>query len=51
MSELFIVAIFWGGILWFIAVTPKEKMQMVWLVMVGLAFLAPLLAVFWPALR
>jgi len=51
MTELFAVAIIWGGVLAFIAVTPKEKMQMVWLVLVGIAFLAPVLALFWPALR
>ena len=51
MTELFFLAVIWGGILWFIAVTPKIKMQMVWLVLVGLAFIAPVLALLWPALR
>jgi len=51
MTELFFLALLWGGLLWFIAVTPKEKMQMVWMALVGLAFLAPLLALFWPHLR
>jgi hypothetical protein len=51
MSELFIVAIIWGAVLFYIARTPKEKMQMTWLVLLALVLLSPLLALFWPAFR
>lgn len=40
-----------AGFLWYIAVTPKEKMQMTWLILVGLILLSPILALIWPALR
>jgi hypothetical protein len=51
MIELFAAALLWGGVLWYIAVAPQEKMQMTWLILVGLILLSPLLALFWPALR
>ena len=51
MTGLFILTLLWGALLWYIAVTPTEKMQMTWLVLVGLILLAPLLALIWPALR
>jgi hypothetical protein len=47
----FLLVLLWGGFLWYIAVTPKEKMQMVWLVLVGLVLASPILAMIWPALR
>lgn len=51
MTGMFALAVIWGGLLWYIAVTPKIKMQMVWLVLVGIAFMGPVLAAFWPNLR
>lgn len=40
-----------AGFLWVIAVTPKERMQMIWLGLVGLILLSPILALIWPSLR
>lgn len=51
VTGFFILTLLWGGLLWYIAVTPTEKMQMTWLVLIGLILLAPLLALIWPALR
>lgn len=51
MTELFVLAILWGGVLWYVAVTPKEKMQMVWLILVGLVLISPLIALVWPMFR
>lgn len=48
---MFALALIWGGMLWYIAVTPKETMQMVWLILVGLMFVSPLIALLWPAFR
>lgn len=49
MELLLVLA--WGGFLWYIAVTPKEKMQMTWLVLIGLLLLAPVLSWLVPGLR
>lgn len=51
MHEFVILAVLWGGLLWFIARTPPEKMQMVWLVLIALIFISPLIAWFWPLAR
>lgn len=40
-----------AGFLWYIAVTPKEQMQMTWLILVSLILLSPLLAWLFPGLR
>lgn len=49
--ELVLLALFWAGVLWYIAATPKEHMQMTWLILVGLVLLSPLIALFWPMFR
>jgi hypothetical protein len=51
MGFLILAAVVWVGVLWYIAVTPKEKMQMTWLILVGLVLLSPLIALFWPMFR
>jgi hypothetical protein len=51
MTGFFVLALLWAAFLGYIAVTPKDRMQMTWLVLVGLALVAPLLAWIWPALR
>lgn len=51
VTELFALTLLWGVFLWYIATAPKEKMQMTWLVLVGLTLAAPVLAMIWPALR
>lgn len=48
--ELLLV-LFWGGFLWYIAVTPKETMQMTWLVLIGLILISPVFAMLSPAFR
>ena len=40
-----------AAFLWLIVVTPKERMQMIWLGLVGLILLSPILALIWPSLR
>ena len=40
-----------AAFLWLIAVTPKERMQMIWLGLVVLILLSPIAALFWPSLR
>lgn len=55
MTGFFILTLLWGGLLWYIAVTPTEKMQMTWLLSLALmgllGLLWPIAAIFWPALR
>lgn len=51
MTELVILVLVWAGVLWLIAVTPKEKMQMTWLILVGLVLASPLIALLWPMFR
>lgn len=51
MTELFVLAVIWGGVLWYIARTPTEKMQMTWLVLIALIFLSPIIAMLWPKFR
>ncbi len=48
---MFALALLWAGFLGYIAVTPKERLQMTWLVVIGLMLAAPLLSWFFPALR
>lgn len=40
-----------AAFLWLIAVTPREKMQMIWLGLVVLILLSPIAALIWPSLR
>jgi hypothetical protein len=40
-----------AGFLWFVAVTPKEAMNMAWLLMVAAILLSPILAYFLPVFR
>ena len=40
-----------AAFLWLIAVTPKERMQMIWLGLVVLILLSPIAALIWPSLR
>lgn len=51
MAEFVLLALVWCGVLWFIAVTPKEKMQMTWLILVGLILISPVIALVWPMFR
>jgi hypothetical protein len=51
MFELVLLAGVWAGVLWYIARTPTEKMQMTWLVLVALVFLSPIIAFVWPMFR
>jgi hypothetical protein len=48
MFELVLLAGVWAGVLWYIARTPTEKMQMTWLVLV---VLSPIIAFIWPMFR
>jgi len=49
MELLFVL--FWGGLLWYIAVTPKVKMEMTWLIMVFLIAVSPLIPLILPSMR
>jgi hypothetical protein len=51
MPELILLGALWGGFLWYIAVTPKQRLQVTWLVLVALVLASPVLAIFWPQLR
>jgi hypothetical protein len=51
MFELVLLTGFWAGVLWYIARTPTETMQMTWLVLVALVFLSPIVALIWPMFR
>lgn len=46
-----LAVLFLAAFLWLIVVTPKERMQMIWLGLVGLILLSPILALIWPSLR
>lgn len=51
MTELFVIALLWAGVLWYIARTPTETMQITWLILVGLVLISPLIALLWPMFR
>ncbi len=51
MTGMFALALLWACFLGYIVVTPKERLQMTWLVVVGLLLAAPLVSWLWPALR
>jgi lysylphosphatidylglycerol synthetase-like protein (DUF2156 family) len=51
MPEFFVLAVVWGAVLFYIARTPEDRMQMTWLIMLAVVLLSPLLALFWPAFR
>jgi hypothetical protein len=51
MGELLLLVVVWGCVLWYIARTTKEHMQMTWLVLVALVFLSPIIAFIWPMFR
>lgn len=40
-----------SAFLWYVAVTSKEKMEMAWLIMVGLILLSPIIALLFPMFR
>lgn len=46
-----LAVLFVAGFLWYIAVTPKETMNMTWLVLVALVLLSPILAMLFPVFR
>lgn len=47
----FLAALSFAGFLWFVAVTPKETMNMVWIVMVAAILLSPILIYIHPTFR
>jgi hypothetical protein len=49
--EFAILALFWAGFLGVLAVTPEQRMQMTWLLLVALVFISPVAAWFWPQIR
>lgn len=51
MTLGFALAAIWAGVLWWIARSTKEAMQLTWLLLLALVLLSPVLAWLWPFLR
>lgn len=51
MLEFAILAVVWAGFLWLLAVTPPDRMKMIWLLAVLLVLLSPVLIFIFPQAR
>lgn len=48
--ELLLILL-WAGVFWYIAKSPKETMQVTWIILVGAITISPVIAWIWPAFR
>lgn len=44
-----ILVVFWGAVLWYIAVMPKEKVFLTWIILIIAIAISPLFAWLWPS--